>query len=573
MGRRLQDVITSLLILNLAIAFIAGGAGIRLFGLSFAPSFRIAMLLLGAWLAGRLLIRHRDRLHPTVLRGHVRLWLPELIVGALFLTGLVIRLWGIGFGDPLVLHPDEHQVVGVAVRMLKSGSLAPPVPYHYPTVFHYLLLPAFGLLFVRGKSHGLWSSLNEINTETFQFYELARAHSAVLGALTILLTFALARRMFPGERGRWAGVVAAAYVTFSFIHVKESHNAVTDAALTFFIVLAFIACVRALQQGGRRSYAVAGFAVGIACATKYSALPLVPVLVAAHCLDRAGWMDWRRLAIALAAVPVGFFAGYPYALLNWPPFLEHLGWMSGYSGARDFDPGARVELIGAYAMESGFGMIFSLAFAAAAARALFRRRAEETLVLVLTVFALSLLSKTAFAFYGRYLLPILPPAAILVGGLLVDAADWLRRHAGNRGGVLGPMAAAAAVVALIWSPARESFGFLGYVTAEDTRVQAYHYILQHVPAGSTIVTEDRYLKLPKDYEVIRWRPLHAHGIEEFAERGVDLLVFSSDRDEQDGGERAERRRELQRRFPMQAAFRASTGSVGPTLQIHVIASR
>ena len=575
MAGRLADVVTTVLILNLASAFIRGGVAARALGLTLhTPSLRVSVLLVGAWLGGRLLLRHRHRIGPSIVGPYLRNRIPELLVGALFIIGLVMRLRGVGFGEPLILHPDEHQVVGVAVTMLKAGSLAPPVPYHYPTVFHYLLLPAFGLMYVRGKSAGLWTSLDDVHYRTFQFYELARAHSAVLGALTILLTFALARRMWPGARGRWAGAIAAAYVTFAFNHVKESHHGVTDAALTFFVVLAFIAIVRAFQHGSRTAYGLAGFAVGIACATKYSALPLVAVVVAAHFMDRSRWTDWRRLAVVVAAVPVGFFTGYPYALLNWPPFLEHLGWMSSHSGSRSFDPNARSEMIVTYAMESGLGTIFTLTFAAAAVVALFRRRAVEMLVVVFTVVALSLLSKTAFPFYPRYLLPILPLAAVLVGSLVAEGADWLRRAAGARGRVLAPAVAVAAVVALVASQARESFRFVRYVTSPDPRVQVYRHILQHVPKGSTIASEEPYLTLPAGYQLLRWTPLHSRDLDEFSGRGVDVLVFSADRDPREPGESEERRRELRRRFPLQAAFPAGpAGSVGPTLEIHVSPDR
>jgi 4-amino-4-deoxy-L-arabinose transferase-like glycosyltransferase len=565
--RRLADLVTTILILNLAIAYIRRGT----------PSVRLSLLLVVVWAGARLLLRHRDRVTRSAAAAadYVRARVPEALVAVLLVIGLILRLSGVGFGKPLVLHPDEHQVVGVAVTMLKSGTLAPPVPFHYPTVFHYLLLPGFALRYVKGKSIGEWSSLREIGAQTFQFYELARAHSAVLGALTIVLTFIIARRMWPGPRGRWAGAIAASYVTFAFSHVKESHHGVTDAALTFFIVLAFIAIVTAFQRGTRASFALAGFAVGIACATKYSALPLVPTLVAAHFLSRTGaWTDWRRMAIGLAAIPVGFFTGYPYALLNWPAFLEHLGWMSSHAGSKAFNPDERFGLIVKYAMESGLGMLWTLAFAAAAAYALFRRRAEEGLAIVFTVVCLSLLSNTGFPFYARYLLPLIPLSGLVVGRAIVGCADWLRHASGTRGRTLAPLAAAAAVVVMIWTQAGEAFAFVRYSTSPDTRAQAYQYIVDHVPKGSTIASEEPYLVLPRGYEVVRWTPLHSRGIEEFSSRGVDVLVFSADRDLQDGSEAARARRDLMREYPLQAAFRSGAGgSVGPTLEIHVSPNR
>jgi 4-amino-4-deoxy-L-arabinose transferase-like glycosyltransferase len=562
---RLAHLVTTVLILNLAIAYIRRGT----------PSFRLSLLLVMVWVGTRWLRRHRDRVNAAAALDYIRARVPEAIVLSLFVIGLILRLSGVGFGKPLILHPDEHQVVGVAVTMLKSGTLAPPVPFHYPTVFHYLLLPGFGLRYVRGKSVGEWANLREIGPETFQFYELARAHSAVLGALTILLAFALARRMWPGLRGRWAGVIAAAYVTFAFSHVKESHHGVTDAALTFFIALAFIAIVSAFHAGTRWTFTLAGFAVGIACATKYSALPLVPVLITAHFLARTGsWTEWRRLAAGLAAVPIGFFTGYPYALLNWPAFLEHLGWMSSFSGSRWFDPSARTGIVVKHAMESGLGMVFSLTYAAALVFAVHRRRAEQLLAFVFTVVALSLLANTAFSFYSRYLVPLIPAAAAVVGGALVELVEWLSVIGGVRGRRFAPAAVGAFVVLMIWPQADESFGYVRYVTSPDTRAQAYEYIRHHVAKGSVVASEEPYITSLRGYELVRWMPLHARPIEEFHERKVVVLIFSSERDLRDGSDAARARRDLQREFPLQAAFpNGVNGAVGPTLEIHVRPSR
>jgi len=574
MGRRLKDLVSTLLILNLASAYIRGGFEIPLIGVA-APSFPVSLLLIVMWFGGQLAIRHWNRELPartgSWLRGH----LPEVLIALLFVVGLILRLWGIGFGKPLILHPDEHQVVGVAVTMLKSGWIAPPTPYHYPTVFHYLLLPGFALLYVKGKSTGMWRSLDDIHWETFEFYELARAHSAVLGALTIVLTFVLATRLWPGRRGRWTGVIAATYITFAFNHVKESHHGVTDAALTFFVVVAFIAIVSAWRRGTVASFALAGFAAGIACATKYSALPIVAVLIAAHFLQRNGrWTAWPRLAAGLAAVPVGFFTGYPYAFLNWPPFLEHLGWMSGHSGMGTFDPRYRFHVIVKYAMESGLGWLFTLTLAAAGVFAIYRRRVEEALEIVFVVVALSLLANTAFPFYPRYLVPLMPATAILVGSFIVAGWEQLARAAGPGRRAMAPLAAVALVLAIMWPQARESVEYVQYITSTDTRVGAYEYIVANIPAGSTVATEEPYLRLPPDFTLIQWTRTHEIDLDEISASGVDVLVLSGDRDINDGSEEDRTRRELRRRFPMQAVFTHGVhGLVGPTIAIHVRPAR
>ena len=320
---RLFDAILTLLILNTLLLLLRDDYRISLFGFTlFSPTLVPSLVGVVLWVvAGRLA---RGDVSSEAVIGWVSRHAPEVVVGALVLVGLALRMWGLQFGDPLVVHPDERQVSGEVIVMLKNGTLAPREPYVYPTVFKYLLMPAFGLYYVWGLSSGLWEGFADVHRDTFGFYLVARFHSAVLGTLTIFLTYLLARRLWPGARGRWVGAVAALFLTFSFNHVRQSHFGVTDVPMTFFIMLALVAMASMLREGRPRDYLISGCLVGIACATKYNALPVVFVLGATHCLGRPvrEWLS-TRLLLGLGAVPVGFFIGYPYALLNWRPFLDH----------------------------------------------------------------------------------------------------------------------------------------------------------------------------------------------------------------------------------------------------------
>ncbi|MGE0450308.1 MAG: ArnT family glycosyltransferase [Vicinamibacterales bacterium] len=564
-------MILTLLVLNVCRALIVGASNVPGLGpFGHLPGLGASALLLAIWTGGRAALRHRTAVREWLGRPWIRDHAPEIVLAVLFAVGLAMRLWAIDFGRPLILHPDEPVAAGVAIQMLKAGSLAAPVPYHYPTVYMYLVLPAFALRYVRGKSAGLWSSLDDVDLNTFEFYEVARAHSAVLGALTIVLTFMLARRMWPGRSGRWAGAAAAAFVALSFNHVKESHFAVTDAALTFFVVLAFLSILRAMQRGSAGSYALAGFASGIACATKYSALPIVVVLVVAHLF---GGIDavksWRRLAAGLAGVVAGFFAGYPYALLNWPPFLEHLGWMSRFAGDSAYSPAGRFSYLVGYSMESGFGFLFTLVLGAALLLAVHRRRPGELLAVTFIVVSLSLLAKTSHPFYPRYLLPLLPFAAVLVAHLVVEMVPRVLRTERSRRFV--PACTTMLVGILVWPTATEAVGYVKYLGLDDTRVETHDFIIQRFPPGSTIVSEVPYLSLPSGYTHILTTPLQRNGADEYIRMGAAALVFSSDMDRTRGNSNAaDMRRGLKEHFPLAAAFRPGRDrSVGPTISIHV----
>jgi hypothetical protein len=125
MARTLSDLVTTVLVLNAASSYIRGSAELPVFLTTIrTPPFRVSLLLLLAWIGGGLLLRHHERLRTLPVGAYVCQRIPEMIVGVLFIIGLAMRLIGIGFGNPLILHPDEHVVVGASIFMLKEGSLA-----------------------------------------------------------------------------------------------------------------------------------------------------------------------------------------------------------------------------------------------------------------------------------------------------------------------------------------------------------------------------------------------------------------------------------------------------------------
>src|SRR5438128_750930 len=65
------------------------------------------------------------------------------------------------------------------------------------------------------------------------FTVLGRAISATIGTATILVVFAVARRI-----SNWrSGLLAAALTAFGVLHVRESHFFTTDVPMTFFSVV------------------------------------------------------------------------------------------------------------------------------------------------------------------------------------------------------------------------------------------------------------------------------------------------------------------------------------------------
>lgn len=188
--------------------------------------------------------------------------------------GFVIRIASIDFGMLLLVHPDEPSVAGVAIEQLRSGWIDPGW-YTYPTLFMNLMLPAMAIYYVYARGQGIVGPLDQLRATTPGFYVVGRYHSAALGTLTIPLTFWLAGRLLRGDRGRRAGLIAAAIVAFSFIHVRESHYAVTDIPAAAAATAALVAIAGVFHNGTNRDYLAAGFLCGLAASTKYTAAPVV----------------------------------------------------------------------------------------------------------------------------------------------------------------------------------------------------------------------------------------------------------------------------------------------------------
>lgn len=522
-------VLTILSLLLLADPFFGGA---RTFWLGMQVSTPSFWSVLPGWLAIvalRAAWRRWQGGWPAAVAERIRRHRVELTVAALTLAGLALRIWGLAFGLPLLLYPDEYSVVGVAIEMLRSGWID-PAWYVYPTFFMNLMLPGLAIQYLIGHAQGLFGSLAEISNRDPGFYWVGRLYAAALGALTIPAAYRLATASFRDGRGRRAGLVAAAIVAFSFIHVRESHYGVTDVPTGLVMTLAMIAIAGVLYRGRTADYAIAGLLCGLAGSTKYTALPILAPLAAAHLLGRPAerWRD-RRVVVALGCVVAGFLIGSPYALLNWPPFLQHLGWNGHFAGAAT--PGRAASLfsqVAGYGMESGFGAPAFLLLVAALVGAIHRRRPASLMLASLLLAAVPLLTQTSHPFFARFLVPLVPTAGVLIGGLIVGAADLLARRV--RRPLAGTATVAIVTLLIVQGPLRESIQFDRLMARTDSRTAAYHYIADNYPSGTVVATEVQAFALPEGLDLHIWDPLHERPLREYRRAGVDLIVLDESQD-------------------------------------------
>jgi hypothetical protein len=421
-----------------------------------------------------------------------------LTLVAIVMMAAGVRLWGLAFGLPFGnARPDETYVMDV-VRPLLEGR-APPPNYEYPWL--YMGLTGLGWLgyYIVGAVQGSFASLADLTaswrTHYTPFFLINRGISAALGVATVLVVFAIARRLWNVR----AGLVAAACLALAYLHVRDSHYATTDVPMTFFAMLATWLTLRAFDRGWVGDYVWAGLAGGLAGATKYNAVfVVVPLVVSAlgHAVRIGPAAGFTRLVAA--AVPCGVVAalGVPFAFSDPAGFQRVLSLLftSTTTGQTHLDlpPGWVTHL--QYSLRYGVGLAMLIAAAAGAARALV---GDPWRVAVVLAFPLSYFAVVGAARnqYFRYALPLVPFLCLTAACAVDGVASWLARPGRSRAWI--PVGAAAGLTALLVAePAWRSWQFDRLMATTDNRVVAAEWIAAHVPAGSALLTTGSHYGFP-----------------------------------------------------------------------------
>lgn len=147
--------------------------------------------------------------------------------------------------------------------------------------------------------------------------ELPRLLVVLLGALTVLATFWLARSL----AGPLAGTIAALLLAFSGVHIAiNSHIAWTNATTPFFTTLALIPFVLAAQNKNPRYLPLGGFLFGLALQTHPTVLALgagLGVWFVWNPVTRAFLRTrWFYLMLASALIGYGNMLAYDVAEFN-----------------------------------------------------------------------------------------------------------------------------------------------------------------------------------------------------------------------------------------------------------------
>ncbi len=453
------------------------------------------------------------------------------------MAAILARSWGLDYGLPYSFYPDESDKVMEPIRAIAASGDLRPSHYLYPTFWLYCLALALRLAAGLGPPT---ADLGPLESPTY-VYGTIRAVTAVVGALSVIPLFLVARRIltvFGSPQAHLCALVAAGFLALSPLHVQQSHVASPDVPTTAFLILALYFALRIVDDGRTRWYLLAGLATGLASGAKYPSATFALAIVAAHLartspsirladsdprsgipqrgtlgetggrqpvqLVSSALVD-RRLWLAGLATIASFLATSPFIVLDWPRFRADFASQASRVLSRGpvGDLGSSGPLAPILYVPDVLGWGLDLPVAVLAALGLGwvawtvtrlawvhrpearpARYAAVLLVYPLVTYVFSWSWQDRFA---RYVVPLVPFACILAGLGLA----WLMRALARRSIAAEHVTAigmAVGVAALLWQ-ADGVVRFDVLLTHPDTRTIAAQWMAPNIPPDQPVLTE------------------------------------------------------------------------------------
>jgi len=402
------------------------------------------------------------------------------IFGLLFIA-LVLRVYGIKQGLPFAYNVDEQaHFLPRAIGMFGHGGN--PDYFVNPPAFTYVVHAVLGLWF--GGRDGVYQAYIE---DPIAVWTVARVTCALLGVLGVWLLWRAGIRLL----GRPTAFLATSILTFCFLGVFYSHQALNDVPTLAPICLALWGTAGLLIGDRRRDWVLAGLGMGLACATKYTggivALPLLAVALHRWRADGVGPVIMGLLWAGFAATLI-FIVANPYALLTPGDFIDDLIHQQTASG----DDVGKLGLTQTngwiyYATASGWGIgwIPSILAVVGSVYLFFRDRIRFWLLVPAPVVYI-LFMGSQVRFFGRWLIPIAPFIALLAGVGALAIATWVLRSPVK---ARRPKSLAVLFVILCAQGIVYSVHSTLILGRDDTRTQAREWMFKNVPPGVKIVLE------------------------------------------------------------------------------------
>ncbi len=223
----------------------------------------------------------------------------------LFLAGLVIRTVGLDYGKPLLVHPDEENIVKSALRFTPATGFE-EVAYNRPAQIQITLNAISLRLYSQVRFHEPMYMV--YYSREFDLYLAARFLTAVLGALIPLVAFFIGKELKP-DFSVPAAIIFCLFPSF----IQHSHYVTPDVPITLWTMLVLLFAMRYACGKSQLNLWLAVLFTVVNTADKYPGILSSLIVFGALILrfkaeaKLAGRFDGKRFVLKTLASLVAFF--------------------------------------------------------------------------------------------------------------------------------------------------------------------------------------------------------------------------------------------------------------------------
>lgn len=405
-----------------------------------------------------------------------------LFLIAIFLIALTVRLIGLDYGKPLLVHPDEENVINSALKFsprYQFESLTFNRPAQVQNILTHIAMKLFSQL-------RFGEDLNDVfYLYQLSFYRVSRLVVALLGSLIPIVSYFIGKAFKPD-----ISVISALVFAFFPSFVRHSHYATPDIPLTLWIMLTLLFSIYYAKGAKPWSLWLAVFFSAVSTADKYPgiiSLIMIAMAVLIRFLDRSkkeGKFDGKGFVLTGFLCFLAFFAFLflvaPFLFIRINSVIEALIFegTGGHLGRDGLIYPLRVfTFLRYYFYEagwllSGFSLLGIFFF--------IRNKVKSAFLLLFSLVFLLAISVIG-PHHERWALPVYMGLLFCAVYGMVSLIDLVREKRILL--ALSKMAAVISLALLVIAGTCQSL----WLKLEDTRVAGYHYLEEH-----QIAKEDCY---------------------------------------------------------------------------------
>ncbi len=403
----------------------------------------------------------------------------------ILLVAFIFRIWGIWN----IEQTDEFNEVFEALK-INSGSLN--YERWNKKVLIYILAIEYGIYFVIGWLFGIFQGISDFATkiaiDMSPLFIMGRATSAFFGTLIVLVTYLIGSKLFNKE----AGLIAALFLSFNYVHVEHSHLVLVDITMTLMVICGFYFSTLIMYEGKKSAYFLAGLFAGLAIVAKVPSIFILISVGVSHllyCRERSINFNKTLINKYILFIIIGFFSGAvmgnPAILLGLPKYLGWLKMLFGaYQGTADqIDYWVPVNGYKFYATSFYQNMGLPLFMLTILGLIYFVIRPKKEILLLLSfAFPFYLfMANSKWVLADRYMVPIYPFLSIIAGAFFFEITKSLKNNK--------RLAISGLLILILLIPVKNIMLFELSLLKKNTRYWSKDWIEANIPKGSKILID------------------------------------------------------------------------------------